>query len=211
MASMLATEEKRTYADVEVPRWVGGAAIGAAAAAFAYAVAFVLLADPLLASLFLLLTGVLATPPLVALRQRLRSTEPVTVAWATLLAVIGALGSAIHGGYDLANVINPPSGGVPDLPNAVDPRGLLTFGFAGIGIAVLGVLLVRSRRFASLLGYLAIVDGLLLLVLYIGRLIVLDPTSPLILWPAVLTGFVVGPAFYLWLGARWLRDFDRQN
>ena len=36
--------------------------------------------------------------------------------------------------------------------------------------------------------------------LYLGRLIVFDASSPLILVPAVLNGFVVGPAWYIWLG-----------
>lgn len=42
-------------------------------------------------------------------------------------------------------------------------------------------------------------------VLYLGRLIVLTPTSLLILVPALLTGFVVNPAWYIWLGLVLLR------
>jgi hypothetical protein len=39
----------------------------------------------------------------------------------------------------------------------------------------------------------------------IGRLIVLDPTNPLILVPALLNGFLINPIFYLWLGLALLR------
>jgi hypothetical protein len=35
---------------------------------------------------------------------------------------------------------------------------------------------------------------------YLGRLIVLDPTNPLVAAPAALTGLILSPAFYIWLG-----------
>jgi hypothetical protein len=49
---------------------------------------------------------------------------------------VAALGAAIHGGYDLANLINLPASAaaLPDLPSQVDPRGLLTFGVMGLGL-----------------------------------------------------------------------------
>lgn len=43
------------------------------------------------------------------------------------------------------------------------------------------------------------------MILYLGRLIVLDPTNPVILVPALLNGFLVNPIFYLWLGLALLR------
>jgi hypothetical protein len=45
----------------------------------------------------------------------------------------------------------------------------------------------------------------LLVALYLGRLIILDPTSPVILVPALLNGFLVNPALYIWLGLALLR------
>ena len=111
----------------------------------------------------------------------------------------GSLGSAVHGGYDLANAVNPPVS-LPDLPNPVDPRGLLTFGVAGIALSVVAWLIGRGGRFPRGLGYLAYVSAVLLLALYLGRLIVLDPTDPLIMVPALLNGFLINPIFYLWLG-----------
>jgi hypothetical protein len=50
------------------------------------------------------------------------------------------------------------------------------------------------------LGYVGYLAGVLGVVLYLARLIVLDATSPLILAPALVAGFVVNPAFYVWLG-----------
>jgi hypothetical protein len=58
------------------------------------------------------------------------------------------------------------------------------------------------------LGYLAYLSAVLLVVLYLGRLIVLDPTNPLILVPALLNGFLVNPALYVWLGLALLRGRD---
>jgi hypothetical protein len=62
-----------------------------------------------------------------------------------LLGFTGALGSAVHGGYDLANALSTPTNTLTEtiarLPNPVDPRGLLTFGVAGLGLFVLSWLM----------------------------------------------------------------------
>ena len=42
------------------------------------------------------------------------------------------------------------------------------------------------------------------MVLYVARLIIVNPASPIILAPALLNGFLVNPAWYIWLGvALW--------
>jgi hypothetical protein len=138
-----------------VSRPVGLASIYTAIAGVGYAVSFVVLQDPLLSAVFLLLGGVLATPVLMVLRELLREAAPVTDSWAIMLALAGALGSAVHGGYDLANAVHPPAAVNPDLPNPVDPRGLLTFGLTGLALIFLGVLITRSGRLPRGLGGLA--------------------------------------------------------
>jgi hypothetical protein len=185
-------------------RFAGVCAILAGVSGFLYAIAFVVLQDELLSGLFLMLGGLLTTAALVAVYERLRETDPSFALLALLLGVAGSLGSAVHGGYDLANVINPPAS-LPDLPNPVDPRGLLTFGVASVSLIVVSWLIIRGGRFPRGLGYLGYVSAVLLLALYLGRLIVLDPTSPLILVPALLNGFVANPIFYVWLGLALLR------
>jgi hypothetical protein len=45
------------------------------------------------------------------------------------------------------------------------------------------------------------VSAVLLIVLYLGRLIALDPTNLVILVPALLNGFLINPGWYIWLGA----------
>lgn len=42
--------------------------------------------------------------------------------------------------------------------------------------------------------------GVLLVIVYLGRLIILTPTNPLVAVPAALTGLILSPAFYIWLG-----------
>jgi hypothetical protein len=181
-------------------RFAGGCAIGSGVAGFAYAVAFILLRNALLSALFLLVTGLLSTAALLAVYRRLRSTDADFALWGLVLGLAGALGATIHGGYDLANAINPSAGSPLDLPSQIDPRGLLTFGLAGIGLFVVAWLIGRSRKLPIGLSYLGCLSALLLIILYLGRLVILNPANPIILGPALLNGFVVNPAWYIWLG-----------
>ncbi len=148
------------------------------------------------ASAFLLAGGLLALPALLALYRRLRAAEPDLVLLATLLAVASALGAAIHGGYDLANAINPPSRTL-DVPNPVDPRGLLTFGLGGLSLLLFTPVLAPAQR---KLAPLAATLGVLLVSLYALRLVVLDADNAAIVAVAAVTGFVVSPLWYLRLG-----------
>ena len=185
-------------------RFAGVCAALAGVSGFLYAVAFVVLQDALLSGLFLTTTGLLTSVALLAVYERLRETDASFALLALVLGLAGALGSAVHGGYDLANAINPPSN-LPDLPNPVDPRGLLTFGVAGSALFVVSWLIGRGGRLPRGLGYLGYLSAALLVSLYLGRLILLDPTNPVILAPALLNGFLVNPVFYLWLALALLR------
>ena len=186
-------------------RFAGACAVLAGITGFLYAVAFIILQNVLLSGLFLMLVGLFTSAALVAVYQRLRETDASFALFALLLGLAGALGSAVHGSYDLANAINPPSSSMPDLPNPVDPRGLLTFGVTGIALFIVAWLIGRGGQFPRGLGYLGYVSAVLLVVLYLGRLIVFNPTNPIILVPALLNGFLVNPIFYLWLGLALLR------
>ena len=173
-----------------------------------YGIAFVILQNILLSGLFLMLGGLLSTVALLALYYRLREADAAFALLALLLGITGAVGSAIHGGYDLANAIHPLSSAAgADLPNPVDPRGLLTFGLAGVALLIGGWLIVKGGgvQLPKGLGYLAFLAAVLLVVLYVGRLVIFDPTSPLIVVPALLSGFLVNPILYLWLGVIFLR------
>lgn len=169
-----------------------------------YAISFIILKSALLSDLFLMLGGLLSTAVLAALYDRLRETDAAFALWGLLLSIAGALGSAIHGGYDLANVLHPISqvtdAAAAGAPNAIDPRGVLTFLIAGIGLFVIAWLIGRSERFPKMLSYLGYLAAVLLIILYLGRLIIYTPTNPVILIPVLLSGFLVNPIWYIWLG-----------
>jgi hypothetical protein len=181
-------------------RFAGLCAILAGIVGFLYSIAFIVLRNNLLSGLFLMLGGLLGTAALLAVYHRLRETDAGFALWALLLGLAGVLGAAVHGGYDLANAINPPASQNLDLPSQIDPRGLLTFGVMGIALFVIAWLMTRSARFPKGLGYLGYLLAVLRVVLYLGRLIVLDAASPVILGPALVLGFVVNPIWYIWLG-----------
>ena len=150
----------------------------------------------------LLLTagGVASTAAFTAVYERLRQTDPALALWGFVLGLAGALGGALNGAYDLANLANPPAALANDLPNSVDPRGLATFALTGLALAVTGVLVVRGGLLPRGLGYLAFLSAALLVFVYVGRLVILNPKSPGLLAVAVAAGYLVNPALLVWLG-----------
>jgi len=181
-------------------RFAGWMAVLAGISGFLYSVSFIVLQNNLLSGLFLMVGGLFSAAALTGLYQRLRGTESGFALLGLLLAVSAALGSAIHGGYDLANALHPPTSLTPDLPSPIDPRGLLTFGIAGLGIFLLSWLMTQEMNFPKALGYLGILSAVFMIILYLGRLIILQATSLVIVVPALLEGFIVNPIWYIWLG-----------
>ena|SRR5688572_31713148 len=186
-------------------KFAGWSAILAGLSGFLYSISFIVLQSDLLSSLFLMLGGLFSTAALTALYQRLRETESGFALFGFLLSLSAALGSAIHGGYDLANALHPPASPSTGLPNAVDPRGLLTFGVAGLGLFIFSWLVTQTLNFPKGLAYLGYVSAILMIVLYLGRLIILDATNLAIVVPALLEGFIVNPLWYLWLGRYFIK------
>jgi hypothetical protein len=190
-----------------------GSVCAAATALFGllYSISFVIIArlNPavggLLSALFLLLGGLAGSAALTALYSRLLQSarvEPGFAFWGLLLGLVAAGGVIAHGGYDLANTIHPAAANLPaltDLPNPIDPRGLLTFGLAGLAMLVLNLLVRRDESFPTGLGLLGLALGILMIVTYLGRLIFLSPAHPLVIGPAVLAGFIANPLWYIWL------------
>ena len=192
-------------------KFAGWMAILAGISGFLYSVAFVVLQSNLLSALFLLLGGLFSAAALTALYQRLRGTESGFALLGLILTLSAALGSAIHGGYDLSNALHPPASLSPDLPNPIDPRGLLTFGIAGLGLFLLSRLMTQNMNFPKGLAYLGMLSAILMIVLYLGRLIILQATSLAIVIPALLEGFIVNPLWYAWLGLTLFRDISRSK
>ena len=183
-------------------RLAGACAILAGIGGVAYGVAFIILGNQLLYSILLMLGGLLTTVILAALYARLRQVDESLALLALLIGVVGALGSVAHGGYDLANAIHPPLSDPlagTDLPSQIDARGLLTFGFVGLALLVLASLMGRSSRFPERLARLGYLLGMLLVIIYLGRLIIFDPTN-IVVRIALLAGVVVNTIWFIWLG-----------
>jgi hypothetical protein len=68
-----------------------------------------------------------------------------------------------------------------------------------LALWVAGLLMRHSARFSCGFVVLTFVLAALLVIVCLGRLIVLTPSSPLVLVPAAVTGFIVNPIWYLWL------------
>lgn len=187
-------------------RFAGVCSVATGIGGFLYSVAFVIVARPApdlgtnLSWMILMVGGLLTIPVLVTLYESLGEVSRGAALLALLLTVIGSLGSVVHAGYHLANIIHLGKSPTSDLPSQVDPRGLLTFGVSGLGVLVFAWLMGRSRHFPLGLSRLGMLAGVLLIVVYLARLIIYTPTNPLVLAGAGLTGFVVSPIFYIWLG-----------
>lgn len=197
--------------DPGLQREAGVAAVAVAVGNLAYSFSFVVVSrvsprpGATLSAIFLLVGGLLTVLVLAGVYDRFRNTRPTLALLAVVLGTAGGLGAAIHGGYDLANLIHPPSSPAPNTANPVDPRGLLTFGVTGLAVLVLARLLDGGLR---LMGQVAAV---LLVLVYLARLIVLSSSSPLVLLPAALAGFVATPVFFAWLGSWLLRTADQSG
>ena len=186
-------------------RFAGYYAVLAGIVGFLYSLAYIILKSNLASALFLLLGSIFASAALVALYERLQQTDQSFALWGLLLALAGTLGSVIHTGYDLSNAINTPATINVDIPSAIDPRGLATFGLAGLGLIVFSWLIVRGHKFPPNFGYLGYLSAVLMLILYLGRLIILSANTLVIAIPALLEGFIINPAWYFWLGTILLR------
>jgi hypothetical protein len=192
-------------------RFAGYCAMATGIGGFLYSVAFVLLSRAkadlgLGLSWVILLVGAgLAMPVLLALYEHLRQVEPPLALLALLFSALGFSGAIMHAGYEIANIIHLGKSPASDVASQVDPRGLLTFGLTGVGLLLFSWLMGRSPRYSAGLSRLGILTGALMIIVYLARLTVYSPTNPLVLIGAGLTGFIVSPLFFLWLGRSLLR------
>jgi hypothetical protein len=185
-------------------RFAAACAAAVGLGTLAYAIAFVLVlrtTSPtldVLSAVLLLAGGILTTPVMVALFQRLRETDESFALWALLLGLVGALGSAVHGGFDVARDLAGPAarGGAA---SPIDPRGILTFAVSGLAILTFGWLIRRGGGLPKGLGVLGMVTGVVLVLIYLGRLIIITPTNPALLVAAAVAGFILNPGWFLWL------------
>lgn len=199
---MTDTGSTRDSFSPEFETLAGWSAAGAALAGIAYAVAFVVIkTNDVLTGGALMLAPLLATPPLLAFYGRVRAVDGGFALLALVLGLGGSLGAFLHGGFDLANALHDP-GPIGAFPSYADPRGQLTFGASGLALVFFAWLAGRTPGLPSWVQPVGWVLGVVLVATWLGRLIVLDATSPFVLGPALVAG-VLSPLFYLGL-SRWL-------
>ena len=186
----------------------GGVCAGLAGiAGFAYSTAFVIyLHDASRGSAYvddvlLVVGGLVATAAFVAVYGRVRAVDEGFALLGLLLAFAGAFGSMTHGAYDLANLVKPPASLASDVPSSTDPRGLGTFALMGVAVAIASMLVLRGGGLPRRLAYLGFVAAALLVFVYVGRLVILNPHDTALHTAAVISGFVVNPVWFVWLGA----------
>ena len=115
--------------------------------------------------------------------------------WLTALGVAYGLLSATHGMFDAVATEQ----GLPTLAlSPTDPRGLATFGLAGLWALTLG-LEIRSGNGAlpPNLGWLAIASGLDLIALFVATV---AQAEGAILVTGGLASVILVPAFWIWTG-----------
>jgi hypothetical protein len=159
-------------------------------------------------ALFLMLAPLLAIGGLVAVFDRVREFDVGFATVALALAAFGSLAASTHGAHDLANLLHPPAV-VPaaDVPSQVDPRGYGTFALTGLSLLLLAWLAGRSPELPRWVSPVGMLLGVVLVVTWLARLVVLDATSLLVLGPALVAG-LLSPLFFLGLGA-WLLGWRR--
>ncbi len=188
--------------DPTLARLGGWAALASVVVALVYTVGFVVLKDRNVYSPALFVGGLLNAIALVAVYERVKVGASGLALLGLLFGFAGTLGATIHGAYDVANLLHAPAGLVDPMP--VDPRGLLTFGISGLGVLALSSEALRNAALPRNVSRLGVLLGVLLLLIYLGRLIVLDPNSLLILAPAAV-GALVSIVWYTMVGRELLR------
>ncbi|MEK7216272.1 MAG: hypothetical protein AAB289_11805 [Chloroflexota bacterium] len=218
-------------------RFAGMCGILAGVSTFLYAISVLVIArgtphlGALFGGLFLLMSGLFVMPVFVALYHRLMQIDRGFALWGVLLGVISAAGAIVHGGSDFTYVVHAADAGLtadvlglmglsvyaapgnraaPDLPNAIDPLGLLTFGLASMAVFVVSWLMGRSHYFPKRLQALGYLLAASLAFVYIMRLIDnRDVLTPQITVAWALSGFFAQPGWYVWLGSMLWRNSDR--
>jgi hypothetical protein len=144
---------------------------------------------------------------LIAIYQRLREVDESFALLGLVLALGGAFGGIVHGGYELAAIETAPA--QPYYPGleSVD-KGALRYLAGGLALIVIGWLIVRTAAaLPTGIGYLALAGGALLVFTYFGRLFdFITPGDHVSLIPPVAYGLVVHPLLYGWLGFVFLRS-----
>ena len=144
-----------------------------------------------LANGFIGLSGILATFAVIAVGDRV---DGAAGRWLRVVGVGWALLSAAHG---VSAAISDAQGLATSAISATDPRGLATFGLAGLWSIVLGLAIRSGTSFPRGLGMVALVNGVDLVVLFLATA---TGAGTLILVTGGLASVILGPLQWAWIG-----------
>jgi hypothetical protein len=143
-------------------------------------------------------TAFFAIAAYVALYQRLKERESGFALFALLLSGMAAFAMLQHGAFEAIEIYR--AGAVSTAlgaPSQVDPAGLATFGVVGVGAFLWGWLIVRTGSLPRTLGYVGILNAVLLVVLFFATIV---GSQIIILISGGLTLVIVGPVWWIWVG-----------
>jgi hypothetical protein len=183
------------------------AAVAAAVSGVVYSIAFTVVVQrgarwaEWTAAVALTTGGLLAVVALVAVTSML-AEAPSAAGTARLTMLIGGIAgvmTALHGAYDLAGLADATAATAGDI-SPVDPRGFATFALAGLTMLLLAAGIGRDDRFPRWLPAVGVLLGIALITTWLGRLVVVDPTSA---WLRITTSAaaVLNPIVYVGFAA----------
>lgn len=162
--------------------------------------------------IILAISGIFSSAAFVALYLRLRPASEGFALWGLVLGLFSSFATLAHGAWQ-ALVLATLAGAdqsqraaielVRMVPSPVDPAGVATFGVIGLASLVTGMIIIVGGRLPRALGYLAVVNAVLLVTLYFATT---AGAQTLILLSGGLTSVIVGPIYWLWLGRELRRD-----
>lgn len=156
----------------------------------------------------LALSGIFSSAAYVALYQLTRDTGPGVALWALALGEAASLATLLHGGYESTLIKTITEGGASQqaalaafqqAPSQVDPAGLMTFFVTGVVALLFSYLIANQPGLPRALGTLGIVNGFVLVILYLASA---NHLQTLILISGGLTSVILGPIWWIWLGVR---------
>lgn len=154
--------------------------------------------------IILALNGLLATAAYVALYERTSRAEPGFPLWGLLLGFGQGVAMMANGVYQAVFGRQPTGDPLArGVPSWADPKGLGTFLIFGIASVVFARIFLVTGALPRRLGYVGLVNGILLVVLFFGN--VFD-SVPVILVAGGLTAVIVTPLWWILIGRALIAD-----
>ena len=162
--------------------------------------------------IILAVSGIFSSAAFVALYLRLRPSSEGFALWGLVLGLFSSFATLAHGAWQALVLTTLNSAGqsqraaielVRMTPSPVDPACVATFGVMALPSLVTGLIIIAGGRLPRTLGYLAVVNAVLLVTLYFATA---AGAQTLIFISGGLTSVIVGPVFWVWLGRELRRE-----